>query len=129
MRGTFIVLDGNDGSGKATQSALLCERLAKEGIPAEKIDFPGYTRNFFGKFVGELLAGEHGDFVRTAPKLASLAYALDRHESTAHIEDLLSRGVTVVADRFASSNQIHQGGKYANEEERQWVAKVMDARR
>ncbi len=117
-KGVFIVLDGLDGSGKATQSRLLADRLNKEGMPAWKIDFPGYERNFFGAFVGECLAGRHGDFVNMDPKIASTLYACDRLESSPQIKEALMSGKAVIADRFSSSNQIHQGGKIADKEER-----------
>jgi dTMP kinase len=117
-KGTFIVLDGNDGSGKATQAELLIQALAQKGIPAEKMDFPGYERNFFGQLVGECLAGKHGDFLHLDPKIASSLYALDRLESSPAITTALEEGKVVIADRFASSNQIHQGGKIADEGER-----------
>lgn len=113
-----MVLDGNDGSGKATQAKLLIERLQAEGRNAQKVDFPAYTRNVFGALIGECLAGKHGDFVNLDPKIASSLYALDRFESSKQIEDMLASGVTVIADRFSSSNQMHQGGKIADESER-----------
>lgn len=116
--GLFIVLDGNDGSGKATQSKLLIERLTQEGQPCLHLDFPGYERNFFGGFLGECLAGHHGDFVSLHPKIASSIYALDRLESAREIRTALQDGMLVVADRFSSSNQIHQGGKIEDEQER-----------
>ncbi|MFZ1987863.1 MAG: deoxynucleoside kinase [Minisyncoccia bacterium] len=118
QKGVFIVLDGNDGSGKATQTKLLSERLSKENILAEKMDFPRYEQNFFGAFVGECLAGHHGDFLHLDPKIASTLYALDRLESTPAIREALAKGKVVIADRFTSSNQIHQGGKILNETER-----------
>jgi len=111
QKGLFIVIDGNDGSGKATQSRLLSERLAKEGVLCEKIDFPQYDANFFGTFIGECLAGQHGDFVHLNPKIASVLYALDRLETTPRIKEWIATGKTVIADRFTSANQIHQGGK------------------
>lgn len=124
-RGKFIVLDGNDGSGKATQARMLRGRLAEENIASVMMDFPAYERNFFGAFIGECLAGKHGDFLHMDPKIASALYALDRLESSANIRDALAGGAVVIADRFASSNQIHQGGKIENEEERaaflQWL--------
>ena len=118
-KGVFIVLDGNDGSGKATQARLLSERLAREGAPAMKVDFPGYDRNFFGAFVGECLAGQHGDFLHMDPKIASTLYACDRLESSPSLRGSLAEGKVVIADRFASSNQIHQGGKIADDGERE----------
>jgi dTMP kinase len=117
-KGLFIVFDGNDGSGKATQSKLLGEYLAASGIDHLKLDFPAYDRNFFGALVGECLAGKHGDFVHMDPKIASSLYALDRLESSPSIREALAEGKVVLADRFASSNQIHQGGKIADEQER-----------
>lgn len=117
-KGKFIVLDGNDGSGKATQAALLRDRLASENHESVMMDFPGYDRNVFGALIGECLAGNHGDFLHMDPKIASALYALDRLESSEDIRAALSEGKTVIADRFASSNQIHQGGKISNESER-----------
>jgi dTMP kinase len=117
-KGLFIVLDGNDGSGKATQTARLSQFLEQKGISSEKIDFPAYDRNFFGGFVGECLAGKHGDFLHMDPKIASTLYALDRFESAPLVRKALDAGKIVIADRYASSNQIHQGGKIDDLEER-----------
>ncbi|MEK9160744.1 MAG: hypothetical protein AAB440_01780 [Patescibacteria group bacterium] len=110
-KGVFIVLDGNDGSGKATQTRLLAERLIKEKVPLETFDFPSYNRNFFGTMLADCLSGKCGDFVHLDPKIASILYALDRFEETPRIKRALSDGKTVITDRFSSSNQIHQGGK------------------
>ncbi len=125
-RGLFIVLDGNDGSGKATQASLLAEHFARKDIPSEKMDFPAYERNFFGKLVGECLAGKHGDFLHMDPKVASCLYALDRQESAPRIRAALDDGKIILADRFSSSNQIHQGGKIADVEERKFFLRWLD---
>lgn len=118
QKGLFIVLDGNDGSGKATQAELLTQYFVQKGIPAEKVDFPSYDKNFFGALIGECLAGAHGDFVNLDPKIASSLYAADRFESAPRIRAAIEAGKIVVADRYASSNQIHQGGKIADDGKR-----------
>lgn len=82
------------------------------------MDFPAYDRNFFGSFIGECLAGNHGDFVNLDPKIASALYAADRFESASRIRASLEAGKIVIADRYASSNQIHQGGKIDDENAR-----------
>ena len=47
-KGKLIVIDGTDGSGKATQVALLVKRLKKDGKIVKVVDFPEYYKNFFG---------------------------------------------------------------------------------
>ena len=128
QKGKFIVLDGNDGSGKATQTKLLADYLTSQDVPHEKFDFPSYNKNFFGAFIGECLAGKHGDFVHLNPKVASTLYACDRNESAPAVRSALEAGKVVVADRYTSSNQIHQGGKIEKVEERKefllWLEKM-----
>lgn len=45
MKGKLIVFEGTDGSGKATQSKLLFERLQREGVDCRKLNFPRYGEN------------------------------------------------------------------------------------
>ena len=116
-KGKFIVLDGIDGVGKATQTELLFNRLKSLKIKVKKIDFPRYYNNVFGKLIGECLAGKHGAFLELDPKITSTLYAVDRFESKKEIETWLRNGYTVIADRYVSSNQIHQGGKIKNPKE------------
>lgn len=107
----MIVIDGSDGSGKATQTKLLVKRLKKRGEHVRTLDFPQYEKNFFGAFVGECITGEHGDFLTLDPHITSVIYAADRFESSEKIKKWLHDGCTVVLDRYVSANQIHQGGK------------------
>jgi dTMP kinase len=127
-KGKLIVVDGTDGSGKATQVALLKERLIKEGYQVETIDFPRYEDNFFGKLIGECLAGKHGDFISVHSKIVSVLYSADRWQSSDMIRDWLSQGKIVIADRYVSANQIHQGGKIHDDKEREefllWLDKL-----
>jgi len=125
-KGKLIVIDGTDGSGKATQTELLMKRLKKEKIPARKLDFPRYEENFFGKLIGSCLAGDYGDFASLDPHIASSLYAFDRFETRPLIESFLTRGYTVVLDRYVSSNQIHQGGKIADPKARKKFLSWLD---
>lgn len=127
-RGKLIVIDGIDGTGKATQTALLVQRFKREGIKVKAVEFPSYYENFFGKLVGEYLSGKYGDFIEIDPHIASVLYAADRFESSGKIRRWLSAGYSVVADRYVSANQIHQGGKIADEAERRrflrWIEEM-----
>ncbi|MDO8240884.1 MAG: thymidylate kinase [Candidatus Moranbacteria bacterium] len=127
-KGKLIVIDGTDGSGKATQTKLLVAHLRKNKVKVKSIDFPRYYHNFFGKFIGECLAGGHGDFLTVNPRIASVLYAADRFESSKDIKKWIDAGYVVIADRYTSSNQIHQGGKIKDEKERieflAWLEKM-----
>lgn len=126
-QGKFIVIDGIDGAGKATQTELLVRRLKRLKVPVRKIDFPGYERNIFGRLIGECQAGKHGDFVNIDPYIGSIIYAADRFESKELINGWLTRGYAVIADRYVSSNQIHQGGKIKDPKEKRAFLKWIDA--
>ncbi|KND50725.1 MAG: dTMP kinase [Parcubacteria bacterium C7867-003] len=117
-KGKLIVIDGIDGSGKATQVKLLETRLKKEGIKVKTTEFPNYEENFFGGLIGEYLAGAYGDFSEIDPRVGSVLYAADRFESKERINKWLGEGYTVLIDRYASANQIHQGGKIKDLKER-----------
>lgn len=125
-KGKLIVLDGADGSGKATQAKFLLTRLKKAGYRVKALDFPQYEKNFFGKLVGECLAGEYGDFIALDPHIASTLYAADRFESKKTLERWLKNGNVVVLDRYVSANQIHQGGKIADDQARKSFLKWLD---
>jgi dTMP kinase len=111
MKGKLLVIDGADGAGKATQVALLKERLRTEGKEVESLDFPQYQSNIFGKLLRECLDGKRGDFLHTDPRVASSLYAADRFQSKPQIEAWLAAGKIVVLDRYVSANMLHQGGK------------------
>ena len=40
MKGKLIVIEGGDGSGKATQTKLLVDHLRRDGRAVEAISFP-----------------------------------------------------------------------------------------
>ena len=78
--------------------------------------------------IGECLIGKYGDWTKTDPHIASVIYAADRWESSKRIKDWLDKGYFVIADRYTSSNQIHQGGKVLNGRKRKeflvWLEKM-----
>jgi len=125
-KGKLIVLDGADGSGKATQAKLLLARFKKEGYKVKTLDFPQYETNFFGELIGRSLAGEYGDFIALDPHIASTLYAADRFESKPKLEKWLKEGNVVVLDRYVSANQIHQGGKITDAKKRREFLRWLD---
>src|SRR3989344_5653032 len=110
-QGRLIVIDGTDGSGKATQVELLAKTLRNEGYTIKIVDFPEYYKNFFGAFIGHCLSEQYYNFLNVHPKIASTLYAADRWESSKEMRGWLAKGFIVIANRYVSANQIHQGGK------------------
>jgi dTMP kinase len=126
MRGKLIVIDGTDGSGKATQTKKLIERLVTGGFPVETMDFPQYEKNFFGRLVRRFVDGEFGKPSDISAYLASVLYAADRFESAGKIKQWLAEGKIVILDRYTSANQIHQGSKIRNDAKREKFLKWLD---
>ena len=113
----LIVIEGLDGSGKATQSDLLTEFLRKKGKRIKKVSFPDYESDS-SALVKMYLSGQfgtHPDDVNAYA--ASSFYAVDRYAS--FMKDWREdwhKGI-VIADRYTTSNAIHQCSKLP---ESQW---------
>jgi dTMP kinase len=116
-KGLFIVLDGIDGSGKATQTELLIKRLKKDGYKVEKIDFPQYGQKS-AALVEEYLNGEFGAADEVGSYRASIFFACDRYAASSRIRNWLSAGKIVIANRYTAANMGHQGGKIKKSSER-----------
>jgi len=125
-KGKLIVIDGTDGSGKTTQIAYLINHLKKDGYKVKLVDFPVYYKNFFGAFIGHCLSEQYYNFLKVHPKIASVLYAADRWESSEEMRKWLKEGYIVVADRYVSANQIHQGGKIKSAKKRADFMKWLD---
>lgn len=116
MSGKLIVIEGLDGSGKATQSKLLYERLLAEGKPVRKVSFPNYESNS-SALVKMYLAGEFGkDPEDVNAYAASTFFAVDRYASyKSDWGKFYEDGGVVIADRYTTSNAIHQCSKLPRE--------------
>lgn len=110
MKHPLIVLEGGDGSGKATQAAALKERLEKEVGPVELFDFPRYEESLAGKLVGECLAGKHANFRHLSPYIASLPFTLDRVGAREVLAERLEQSL-VMCNRYVPSNIAYQAAK------------------
>jgi dTMP kinase len=110
LKGKFFVLEGMDGSGKATQTKLLVASLRKEGYRVEKIDFPQYSKASAG-LIENYLKGMYGSSKDVGPYRASIFYACDRYDLSFQIRSWLKEGRIIIADRYLASNIGHQGGK------------------
>ena len=115
-KGKFFVLEGMDGSGKATQTNLLVNALKKKGYKIEKVDFPQYGKGS-AALLEMYLNGGYGTAEEIGPYRASIFYACDRYDASFRIRQWLAEGKIVISDRYIASNIGHQGGKIKNNKE------------
>ena len=116
MHGKMIVIEGLDGSGKATQSQLIFDELKKNGKDVKKVSFPDYKSDS-SALIKMYLNGEFGhDPGDVNAYAASSFYAVDRYAS--YKKDWASfydNGGIIIADRYTTSNAIHQCSKLQKE--------------
>jgi dTMP kinase len=105
-----------DGAGKATQLALVSERLRSTGLATETISFPRYQHGLFGESVARFLNGGFGDPRAIPPQLPALLFACDRLEHRRELLDLLERSDLVLADRYMASNAAYQAARLEGDE-------------
>ncbi len=112
----FIVIEGTDGSGKATQTAMICKLLEEKGLPYKKLTFPRYD-NPSSTLLRMYLGGEFGsDPNAVNPYAASTFFTVDRYASfKTEWKDFYEAGGIVVADRYTTSNAVHQASKLEGE--------------
>ncbi len=115
--GKLLVIDGLDGSGKGTHSKAIAEKLNQMGIPAQQISFPDYESPA-STLVRMYLGGEFGKNAEDVNAYAaSMFYAADRFAAfRMKYQKLYEEGVLLVADRYTTSNIVHQTGKLPQEE-------------
>ncbi len=125
--GRLIVIDGVDASGKETQTRLLYEKLKASGRSVKMISFPAYD-NPSSTLVRMYL---HGDFGKNPEDVnayaASSFFAADRYASYKQDwgKDYESDTI-IIADRYVSSNMIHQASKIKSEQEKSEFMEWLD---
>ena len=81
MNGKLYVIEGVDGSGKATQTELLYQALLAEGKPVRKVSFPDYDSPS-SSLIKMYLNGEFGTDPQSVNAFAtSVFFAVDRFAS------------------------------------------------
>ena len=127
MKGKLIVLEGLDGSGKATQAQLLHEALCAQGLAVRKVTFPDYQHPS-STLVKQYLAGEFGSRPEDVNAYAaSCFYSVDRYASyKTQWGTFYQAGGIVVADRYTTSNAVHQCAKLPKQQWDEYLAWLFD---
>lgn len=104
MTGTFISLEGVDGSGKSTQAVMLADALRDRGHEVVHVREPGGTP--LGEAVREVVLGPDA----MTPWSEAFLFAAARAQLVADvIAPAIDAGTWVVADRFLDSSLAYQG--------------------
>lgn len=119
-KGRLITIEAGDGSGKATQTRVLYDRLKQEGYDVIKVEYPDYASDS-SALVRMYLGGAFGEKAEDVSAYgASAFFAVDRYASY-HLKwkEAYERGAVIIADRYTTSNMVHQAVKLQDAAERE----------
>ncbi len=106
MRGKFITFEGSEGSGKSTQSKLLCGYLKEKGYKVILLREPGGTK--ISEKIRQILLDNKNDGM--SPESEMLLYMAARAQVVKElILPALKDGSVVICDRFLDSTIAYQG--------------------
>ena len=98
-KGKIIVFEGIDKAGKTTQAKLLEKKLGSKCV---RIDFPDYSTPV-GKEIRQFLDGK-----RNYPdEVKMILLSANRWEKKGEIEKMVSKGTTVIMNRYYQSNLVY----------------------
>ena len=111
------MIEGLDGSGKSTQVSILKRFLHTAQIPFKQIKLPDYD-DPSSTLVQMYLAGKFGENPGDVNAYAASSfYAVDRYASfKQHWQTDYQNGTLILADRYTSSNAVHQASKLPQQE-------------
>ena len=122
MKSKIIVIEGLDGSGKATQTALLAQKLSDRGIKVRRLEYPDYDSPS-SSLVKMYLGGEFGSKPEDVNAYAASAfYAVDR--AAGFLGDWKAdyqRGTLFLCDRYCTSNIIYQMAKVSDNDRNAFI--------
>ena len=115
--GKLIVFEGTDGTGKSTQFALLTKRLQNENVSFRRLQFPQYLEPS-SALIRMYLNGEFGENPNDVNAYAASSfYAVDRYAGyKSDWGKFYEEGGILIADRYTTSNAVHQCSKLPPEQ-------------
>lgn len=127
LKEKLLVIEGIDGSGKATQAKRLFDYYAAAGQTTRLVSFPDYdsessslVRLYLAGGIGEGKTGSVNAYA------ASSFYAADRYISYQNSWKGDYEGGLILADRYTTSNIIHQMPKLPRESWPQFIDWLYD---
>ena len=127
MAAKFIAIEGLDGSGKETQTHMLKDALANHGFSVGSVSFPRYGQPSAAP-VEQYLSGGYGEHAADVNAYAASAlFAVDRLASyLGEWREDFQDYDWFIADRYTTSNAIHQLSKLHESEWESFVSWLFD---
>ncbi len=116
--GKLIVIEGTDGSGKATQTRKLYERLRDLEGNVRRVSFPNYESESSALIKMYLRGDFGGDAEAVNPYATAAFYAVDRFAGFVKWKNFYEHGGLILCDRYVGSNMAYQSAKITDELER-----------
>lgn len=115
--GKLIVIEGLDGSGKSTQIELIKKRFIENNISFKHIKLPDYE-DPSSTLVRMYLNGDFGEKADDVNAFAASSfYGVDRYACfKRHWKSEYDNGDIILADRYTTSNCVHQCSKLPENE-------------
>ncbi|XP_039118623.1 thymidylate kinase isoform X1 [Dioscorea cayenensis subsp. rotundata] len=105
-RGSLIVLEGLDRSGKTSQSTKLVTHLKSEGISVEAWRFPDRSTS-----VGQMISAYLANDTQLDDRTIHLLFSANRWEKRSLMESRLRSGTSLVVDRYSYSGVAFSAAK------------------
>ncbi|XP_054812967.1 thymidylate kinase isoform X2 [Prosopis cineraria] len=105
-RGSLIVLEGLDRSGKSSQSSRLVSYLEGQGVSAELWRFPDRCTN-----VGQMISAYLSNTSQLDDRAIHLLFSANRWEKRSLMETKLKAGTTLIVDRYSYSGVAFSSAK------------------
>lgn len=116
--GKLVVIEGSDGSGKATQTKKLYERLRDLEVNVRRVSFPNYESESSALIRMYLRGDFGGDAMNVNPYATATFYAVDRFAGFRNWKNFYDEGGLVLSDRYVGSNMAYQAAKLKKKAER-----------
>ncbi|CZR56457.1 related to thymidylate kinase [Phialocephala subalpina] len=106
VRGAFVVVEGLDRAGKTTQVQRLCSKLYALGHNIKTLRFP--DRN---STIGQMISSYLQNETDMDDHVIHLLFSANRWEKAKWIEETLSKGYTIICDRYFYSGMVYSAAK------------------
>ena len=106
MRGSFIVFEGLDRSGKSSQASILCDSLRSQGRNVLLWKYPARET-----FLGKTIDGYLKNSVSLPDRSIHLLFSANRWETVDCLLTELNNGTDIVCDRYAYSGIAYSAAK------------------